>query len=62
MTLKTTLIVHVRSDAGSGKDGMMGSVRDLGLRVHFTDIDDRICCDGLPMQYEKNQEWFLSSW
>lgn len=54
MTLKTTLIVHVRSDAGSGKDGMMGSVRDLGLRVHFTDIDERICCDGLPMQYEKN--------
>lgn len=32
----------------------MGSVRDLGLRVHFTDIDVRIFCDGLHVQYEKN--------
>lgn len=60
MTLKTTLIVHVKGEAGSDQDGMMGSVRDLGLRVHFTDTDDRICCDGLHVQ-QKNREWFLSS-
>lgn len=56
MTLEATPVVHVKGGSGSDWDGMVGSGRELGFRRHFKGIDDRICCDGLDVQYERNRE------